>query len=605
MLLLSLLIFSGCSSIKVHNQDSRDYISQKRGDILTTGKLSSMTINNLQLAGITANQCRFNNLPCINALMAFERAFDEQTLAALSELWLQRAIMLSADYELSRYERDAQLNAYLEAARFAYGYLFLTDRSPSQRTFEDRQFQVRDYYNFATQQITLSLFDHYRDSVSITEPNEFEFIIVNWQIKGRLDETRLAAGQRLPDAIQAASSLRLSGLRNEYKLHGLGAGLVAIVNNTEIRQDPRPWSETPFSPLTSLTLFEATDLTSLLRTQTVYLRSFDPYQTTDINISGYSLPLEADFTTPYALWLANSKFVSQPLLTLVGLDKTLQEPHIFMMQPYDPNRKIIVMLHGLASSPQAWVNLANEILGDPLLREHYQIWQVYYPTSAPLMFNRHAIKYAIEDAVNYFDPNRIYPASTDMVLVGHSMGGVLARLLVSDSPDENWDNWIAQYSLDKTRAKLAEAEFKSLFSFEALPNIGRVIFIASPHQGTPFASQAWVRRVSQFVTLPITLIGKTTELVSLLSRPDDQSDTTLTRSLNSIDNLSEDNPFLRMTTALAITANLPYHSIIGQEDPNLALEQSSNGVVPYQSSHLPGRSVRKSYYWRPQYSRNA
>lgn len=180
-----------------------------------------------------------------------------------------------------------------------------------------------------------------------------------------------------------------------------------------------------------------------------------------------------------------------------------------------------------------------------MLREHYQIWQVYYPTSAPLMFNRHAIKYAIEDAVNYFDPNRIYPASTDMVLVGHSMGGVLARLLVSDSPDENWDNWIAQYSLDKTRAKLAEAEFKSLFSFEALPNIGRVIFIASPHQGTPFASQAWVRRVSQFVTLPITLIGKTTELVSLLSRPDDQSDTTLTRSLNSIDNLSEDNPFFK------------------------------------------------------------
>lgn len=594
LLLLSLLIFSGCSSIKVQNQDSRDYISQKRGDILTTGKLSSMTVNNLQLAGITANQCRFNNLPCIESLMALDNSHEENQLAALAELWMQRAILLSTDTELNEYQRDIQLTAYLEAVRFAYGYLFLTQRTPHERALEDRQIQVRDYYNFATQQITLSLFNYYREQVTITNNDRFVFQVGDWQISGQLDEIRLAAGQRIPDAMQAASSLRFSGLRNQYIRQGLGAGLVAIVNNPNpFTMDPRPWSETAFSPLTSLLLFQETNLDDLITSQSIQLHSFDPYQTDSFKLKDIDLPLEADFTSPYALWLANSKFSSQALLTLVGLDTDLQEPHIFMMQPYDPNRRIILMLHGLASSPQAWVNLANELLGDPTLRENYQIWQVYYPTNVPLMFNRLAIQQAIEDAITYFDPNQIFTASSDMVIIGHSMGGVLARLLVSESPQANWENWLANYNLNENQRLKAETEFKNLFTFKPTSQVGRAIFISAPHQGTPVANYQWVRWLSRIITLPVTLIGKTAELINLVVKPGEEADMMLSRSLNSIDNLRDDNPFLRMTTQLQIKPGLPYHSIIGQQDPLMPLVESTDGLVPYSSAYLAGAQSEK------------
>lgn len=553
-----------------------------------------MTRNSLQLVGKTPNQCRYNNLPCIEAVMALDNSRDENQLAALSELWLQRAILLSAETELNEYQRNIQLTAYLEAVRFAFGYLFFTPRTPHERALEDRQIQVRDYYNFATQQITLSLFNHYRDSVTITEDDRFVFNVRDWQISGQLDEIRLAAGQRIPDAMQAASTLRFSGLRNQYGRQGLGAGLVAIVHNpTPFSMDPRPWSETAFSPLTSLLLFQETNLDDLITSQSMQLRSFDPYQISRFNLMELEVPLEADFTSPYALWLANSKFSSQALLTLVGLDTNLQEPHIFMMQPYDPNRKIIIMLHGLASSPQAWVNLANELLGDPALRENYQIWQVYYPTNAPLMFNRLAIEQAIEDAITYFDPNQVFTASSDIVIIGHSMGGVLARLLVSESPEANWENWLANYNLNENQRLKAETEFKNLFTFEPTPQLGRAIFIAAPHQGTPVASYQWVRWLSQIITLPVTLIGKTAELINLVGKTGEDADVMLSRSLNSIDNLRDDNPFLRMTTQLQIKPGLPYHSIIGQQDALMPLVESTDGLVPYSSAHLAGAQSEK------------
>ncbi|NEL80606.1 MAG: alpha/beta fold hydrolase, partial [Xanthomonas perforans] len=106
-------------------------------------------------------------------------------------------------------------------------------------------------------------------------------------------------------------------------------------------------------------------------------------------------------------------------------------PHLYLMQPYDPNRRVLLMLHGLASSPEAWVNVANEVMGDEALRQRYQIWQVYYPTNAPVAVNRAEIQALVERSLQHFDPSGTAIASHDMVLIGHSMGGVIGRLLVS------------------------------------------------------------------------------------------------------------------------------------------------------------------------------
>ena len=102
-----------------------------------------------------------------------------------------------------------------------------------------------------------------------------------------------------------------------------------------------------------------------------------------MSLGGISVPLAANFTSGYGLWLARSGFATQALRNAIGTSDGLAEPHIYLLQPYDPDRRIIVMLHGSASSPEAWINTANEVLGDEVLRRGYQIWQVYYPTNAP------------------------------------------------------------------------------------------------------------------------------------------------------------------------------------------------------------------------------
>ena len=118
---------------------------------------------------------------------------------------------------------------------------------------------------------------------------------------------------------------------------------------------------------------------------------------------------------------------------MLGSEEGIEAPHLYLMQPYDPDRRIIFMLHGLASSPEAWINVANEVLGDETLRQHYQIWQVYYPTNAPLAVNNRAIRDALGQTMAHFDPAGTAQSSRDAVVIGHSMGGVLSRLLVSSS----------------------------------------------------------------------------------------------------------------------------------------------------------------------------
>ena len=66
----------------------------------------------------------------------------------------------------------------------------------------------------------------------------------------------------------------------------------------------------------------------------------------------------------------------------------------------------------------------------------------------------------------------------------------------------------------------------------------------------------------------------------------------LKRLPNSIDTLSPNDPFVKIMNVLPLAKGVPYHSIIGDrgrgDTPN-----SSDGVVPYWSSHLGGAKSEK------------
>lgn len=596
--LLMGLVLSGCAGVKVVEMGASDYMSLRRGDILSTGKLSTFTRSALQVVGVDDSVCKRDSDVCRDALMQVGIMDDEQRLSALSELWLQNALMLGKGLSgKSDWRREEALLAYVESARYAYAYLFLTDRKPAMRALEDRQTQVRDYYNFSVQRFVTEAFELHRQALvaSLDKHNNFHLALGPWMLDGYVEQGESGTRQGLPLELVPAASLTFKGLRNMYRRDGIGAELVAVRSRRVVDQHSadNPWSETPFPAVSLVMSFKGKTLEEVLTTREMTVIGYDPYRRVTVELEGTETPLAANFTSAYGLWLARSGFASQALLTLVGRGDVLERPQVYMMQPYDPNRRIIIMLHGLASSPEAWINVANEVLGDETLRQNFQIWQVYYPTNVPMIVNHYAIQKAIEDTLAYVDPTGTAPASKDIVLIGHSMGGVLSRLMVSSAQNQLWEKIEERYELDEQRLQKLKKKAGPYGEFKPLRGVDRVIFIATPHRGTPFAENRFSRWMASLIALPVSLVTRFSDMAQLVLDPASAKHQALTTPLSSIGSLSDKDPFMQMTHNLPMSPNVHYHSIIGNNTPNVVLDLSSDGVVPYSSSHLPGADSEK------------
>jgi len=616
--LIAILLLGGCAilrdfgpSVEARALSPAEYITMKRGDILTTGELSAATVGTLRVAGLEAGACATPSAECLQALAETPGMSDERRLAALAELWVQHAIALTGgDAPAS----DVQIAAWLEAARHAYAYLFFSEREPGERAFEDRQTQVRDYYNHAVQQGAIGLFQRSTGDGDLLDANGVARV-AGWTVTPELTGIRMPEGVVLPEELVPAASLDFSGLRSVYRRDGFGAEVVAILGQDPMTSTPatdtaqassgeetatplrrrrgKVYSEMPSPALTLLFRFPGDGLGEVMATRDVLVSAHDPYVESEIELDGVKVPLAANYTAGYGLWLARSGFARQSLQTLLGRGSGIDRAHVYLMQPYDPERRIIVMIHGLASSPEAWVNVANEIQGDETLRQHFQVWQVYYPTNLPIAFNHASLRRALSETLDHFDPDRTAPASHDMVLIGHSMGGVLSRLLVSSSGDALWDQLLASHEIDERRLARVRHRLEPMLRFEPFPGVTRAILIAAPHRGTEVAGGRVGRLFSRLIRLPLTLLEGFDDILRALAGTEESDQRKRPVIPNSIDNLSRDDPFVRVAATLPISPQVSYHTIIARRDPNVPLARSDDGLVPYCSAHLPGAVSEK------------
>ncbi len=616
------LLLGGCAilqefkpSVAVKPMTAGEYITLKRGDILTTGELSSATWQTIEVTGLDVDACAKPSTACIDALREVPGISSERRLSALSELWLQQAIALpatpprNAPPEALQAVNDARLQAWMEAARHAYAYLFFGTRTPGERAFEDRQTQVRDYYNHAVEEaITLLFADLARTAPERDASGTFH--PAGWTLRMDLERVRLPEGTQLPQELLPASSLSFQGLRSTYRRDGFGAELVAVLEDDPVttvlpeadtaeadvgpphrRPHAPAWSEMPSPSLTVLFQFEGDDLDSILATRSARVSVHDPYIDSSITLHGQEVPLAANFTAGYGLWLARSGFNMQSLRTLFRRERGIDHPHLYMLQPYDPERRIILMLHGLASSPEAWVNVANEVMGDESLRQNFQVWQVYYPTNMPIVLNHAAIRRLTANALAHFDPIGTAPASRDMVVIGHSMGGVIARLMVSSADQQLWDWAMATHNLEPQRLAEIRPRIDPMLRFGPAPYIERAIFIAAPQRGTDFAGNRLGRLIARLVRLPLTVLEGVDEALTTLASGEDGPDGG--HMSNSIDNLSAKDPFVRAAADLPISPRVHYNTIIARSNPDVPLAESNDGLVPYRSAHMAGAESEK------------
>lgn len=504
---------------------------------------------------------------------------EERRLSALAGLWLRKA---AAHDPSQPRERGAMLAAYLEAARASYAYLFLIPRQPG--ALESRESQVRDVYNEATERVTTLLFEEARQRGRLDDPSGGSILRAgSWVIRRGLIDVRLPAGRPLRDLI-AASRLSAGGLRNTYRRDGLVAAFVAVADSPSgSEEEAGAVRETGYAAASVVLRFAGSSLKEVMATHAAELDAYDSGRHESLPLYGLEVRLAANITAPYALWLERSHFGRQAKRSLVGRNEELLEPRIFLMQPYDPDRRTVVLIHGLASSPRAWIDLGNELTGDEEIRRHFQVWEVFYRSSAPIAYNEHAIRRALEETLDRFDPERTATASRRMVLVGHSMGGVIARLLVLDTGDALWQGLLGHAPDDEQRQRLAV--LSPYLDLAPMPEVGRAVFLASPHRGSPLAGGWPGRLAARLIRLPGALMAKAGEIADALER--EAPAVEVRAGPDGVDFLSDRRPYLEILAKRPIAPWVTYHSLIGCRKPG-PLAECSDGLVPYASAHLDG-----------------
>lgn len=380
------------------------------------------------------------------------------------------------------------------------------------------------------------------------------------------------------------------GVEPHYRTEGIGVPLIALRRFRLKDLDERRGSEKFLMPR------QVYAVTAVLRVipppvdrpgavAEFRLELHDPLRVQRVQFAGRSEPLATDLTTPLAYHFGRGPL---PVLAEIGLldpQRLEKLSGLYMLHPYIPDKIPVVLVHGLRSSPQAWMKVINELRGDPVLRDRYQIWLFMYPTGAAFPYSAAKLRQGLESLRQAIDPRRADRALDQTVLIGHSMGGLISKMMVQASGDALWRLFgtrpLESLQLSADRRDL----LKGAFFFEPAPSVRRVVFIATPHRGSDLTDQFIGRLADRLIRLPNPLRA-TYRAILAQNGPDFFTPEMRAGLPSSIDELRRDNPLLMTLARLPIRPGVECHSIIGRKTEDEPLRESTDGIVPYVSSHI-------------------
>lgn len=570
------LLSSGCATpIGVVRGTTQQTYYELTANVLSAGKPSSWSTQVLQRSNLTQ---RFEKDPEA-ALKEMRKTFEVRVtpdrLFALSEL--------SFDYA----ESSGKNEYYLAAAVYAYAFLFPEDGTRPPDPLDPRRRLAADLYN-------LGLI-HGLDS-----PDGEQVLLQEGKLSLPFGELDLAiepsqflwGGFRFKRFVPVGE-FEVRGLSNIYRQAGIGAPLAAELEPTESnraaeeeRKRIPPRLKVPVTAFVHITAPRRGVVEGKLNGR---LELYAADQTSMVNLDGHDVPLELEPTAALAYMLEGA-----PVWDFEIAGFRFTEPGqilgdgLIMMHPYRPGRIPVVLVHGTASSPARWAEMYNELTHDPLIGGRYQFWIFQYSTGQPILYSAMLLRRALKNIVTEIDPNGKDPAMRRMVLIGHSQGGLLTKLMAVKSGDRFWQNMsnvpFEQVEIPpQTRELLREATF-----FEPVPTIKRVIFIATPFRGS-YQATGWVLNlVKRLINLPGTLVSQFEDL--LKSRA--FAELRMSQLPTSVENMSPGHPFLRALNELPIDPSIKAHSIIAVlgEGP---LTSRTDGVVSYDSARIEGVESEK------------
>ncbi len=396
------------------------------------------------------------------------------------------------------------------------------------------------------------------------------------------------------ERFEFVSDYEIQGLKNNFHTYGLGVPLIAVRRApSETKTIEKHYAPGVCFPVTALLRCEHDNPHALQadgkRHHRAALEFYDPLQSTNASIDSQLVSLESDITTPlaYALNHPDLQQLDQPTTGLLFPDRVKKLAGIYMLEPYQPGKIPVLMVHGLWSSPITWMEMFNDLRGDVELRKNYQFWFYLYPTGQPFWRTATQLRGELAKLRHEIDPQKQEAALDQMVLVGHSMGGLVSHMQIANSREDFW-KLVSDRSIQDVKADdKTRRDLERLFYFEASPSVRRIVTIGTPHRGSRFSNEVTRYLGQRLITLPSVM---TTRLAQLRrENPDFFRDMKMLDTATSIDSLAPDSPVLPVLLAAQRPTWVPYHNIVGRlprSDWQAKLFGDGDGVVPYESAHL-------------------
>ena len=577
-LALLILIVSGCASPYSFRNIESVYTFQKFNESrLVSDKISPDTFQYLRLNFLEEEYAENPEAVIAKLVAKYDRTGETANIIPICEL------SYSQGFQSERKDPLKAASYYTLCASFCYDYLYrgLIQRS-NYMDISSKLLLAAGLYNSS---ISRGVMLWQKTQTPWNNGLELDLGYRKYSISVKTDSDHLFNPDFF-DVIHSSYDYDVEGFENNFRTNGLGASLFGVHKKKEAIDDEN-YPKNFFLPMTAVLEFKPMPLDNS-QPRKADLRFYNALRTDKMDLGGSPFRIDSDFTVPLTVFLTDNDPARFSFMGLKNPSKLREMSNIFIMEPYSPDKIPLLLVHGLYSSPATFLEMYNDFLGNPEIRLGYQIWFFYYPTGLPITDSSNILRRKLREIHDKYDPYSRNPNFNNMLVVGHSMGGLLTDFMTKDSGDKLY-NSIFSVPLDSKNFTPKEIELlrENLF-FSHFPFIKRCVFIATPHRGSEMAIAWWARLLLRTISLPSDFVNATSDILIRKKRllremPPEYQDVIPT----AVQQLSPQSKIIQVNSELPYFNGLKYHSIIGIRDDDKG-PGSSDGIVPYESSHLDG-----------------
>jgi pimeloyl-ACP methyl ester carboxylesterase len=567
---LSLVAGACAPPVAAVRVDAQKVQRELTGNVLTTGQLSRSTRNVLFLHGLLH---KFEDEP--------EAALGQLRDHILAGLSGPNVMPAAAELSFLFAERSGNRTYYFAAAVYAWIFLFPDEGNEKPPDpFDPRLRMAADLYNRG---ITLGL----SSPDGTVELRGGTYDLPWGKLEVSFDDKQLIwDGRRLINFVPVAE-LEVEGLQARFRWAGIGAALAAGLAPATEEQAGRDFVAPRIKvSATALLRFDAARRQLAGGAMQSTLGLYPESETETVTIGGRTIPLELEPTAALAWTLQEAPPWERELKGLLGnVFQVGAAPQLVSASPHQYGRIPVVFVHGTASSLGRWAEMLNVLKNDPAIRERYEFWFFSYDSGNAIVYSSMLLRDALTEAVKRLDPAGTDPGLKQMIVAGHSQGGLLTKMTVVSTGSKLYDAAV-KTPLDELKvSEETRALIRHSMFVEPLFFVKQVIFICTPHRGSYQARQFVGNLLRLIVSTPARLAKTSAEI--LANRDAFTWKVTGSRLPTAVDNMSPQNPFVRTLSTIPVDPRVAAYSIIAVKGDG-PIESGDDGVVQYQSAHIDG-----------------